>query len=63
MARVLDSHFHCPDCDPQLVRGVTRAICGAVIPVAVIGSGPTRKCPSCRRVERAHRNSHRKGRR
>jgi len=60
MPTVLDSHFHCPDCDPQLVRGSTRAICGAVIPKPVVGNGPTRKCPRCERIRRQHEASHRR---
>ena len=39
-------HFHCPDCDPVLVRGTTRAICGHVIQPAIVGDGPQRKCPA-----------------
>ncbi|GAA1528454.1 hypothetical protein GCM10009730_42120 [Streptomyces albidochromogenes] len=61
MATVLDSHFHCPDCHPQLVRGSTPAICGVVIPLAVVGSGPERKCPACKRARRQHKPGHKKG--
>ncbi|MFF6808709.1 hypothetical protein ACFZAG_02260 [Streptomyces sp. NPDC012403] len=56
---VLDAHFHCPDCGP-LVFGVTRAICGQVIPAPVVGDGPERKCPACKAARRAHRAGHRR---
>jgi hypothetical protein len=58
MAPVLDRHFHCLDCDPQFRPGVTRAICGRVIPAPVVGRGPTRKCPDCRKTLRSHKASH-----
>ncbi|NUK72119.1 hypothetical protein HRW23_22030 [Streptomyces lunaelactis] len=58
-----DMHFHCPDCDPVLVRGTTRAICGHVIQPAIVGDGPQRKCPACKRVKRAHVAGHKGGRR
>jgi hypothetical protein len=61
LAVVLDEHFHCPDCDPVLVRGQTRVICGAIIPPPIVGSGPTRKCPPCKTTVRAHKRSHKKG--
>lgn len=53
-----DMHFHCPACHPQLVRGVTRAICGAVIPPAIVGRGPERKCRGCKSGLRKHKASH-----
>ena len=53
------SHFHCPDCHPQLQRGVTPAICGAVIPPPIVGNGPEHKCPPCKRLRRQHEASHR----
>lgn len=59
MPAVLDKHFHCPDCHPQLVRGSTPAICGVVIAPPIVGSGPTRKCPACRSALPAHKASHR----
>jgi hypothetical protein len=62
MRRVLDMHFHCPDCHPQLVRGVTPAICGQIIPPGVVGNGPERKCPACKGALRQHKASHGKGR-
>lgn len=52
-------HFHCPACHPQLVRGVTPAICGAVIPPPIVGNGPEHKCPPCKRLRRQHEASHR----
>ncbi|MEJ1200857.1 MULTISPECIES: hypothetical protein [unclassified Streptomyces] len=55
----LISHFHCPDCGP-LVFGVTRAVCGHVIPAPVVGNGPERKCPACKTAMRAHKTSHRR---
>jgi len=55
-----DMHFHCPGCNPVLVRGTTRGICGQVIPLPVVGNGPQRKCPACKRIERAHTKSHKK---
>lgn len=58
MPAVLDEHFHCPDCHPQLVRGTTPAICGQTIPVAVVGNGPTRKCTGCKSALRKHKSSH-----
>ena len=60
MAAVLDMHFHCPDCHPQLQRGVTPAICGAIIPPAVVGSGSQRKCQTCKSLLRQHKASHRR---
>ncbi|MGW0312039.1 hypothetical protein [Streptomyces flavidovirens] len=60
MATVLDNHFHCPDCHPTLQRGVTPAICGQVIPPAVVGSGPTRKCPPCKAARCSHKAGHKK---
>lgn len=60
MATVLDSHFHCPDCHPQLRPGITPAICGAVIPAPVVGRGPVRKCPPCKSALRGHKASHRR---
>jgi hypothetical protein len=60
MAAVLGEHYHCPACGP-LAYGVTRAICGQVIPAPVVGNGPTRKCPACKTALRAHKASH-KGR-
>ncbi|MFD9464342.1 hypothetical protein [Streptomyces sp. NPDC060027] len=60
MAAVLDAHFHCPTCDPVLVRGQTRAICGQVIPLPVVGNGPVRKCPPCNATRRAHEKGHRR---
>jgi hypothetical protein len=59
VATVLDEHFHCPICGP-LVFGVTRAVCGQVIPAPVIGNGPTRKCPGCKSGLRAHKADHKK---
>jgi hypothetical protein len=62
-AAVRDMHFHCPECHPQLQRGVTPAICGAVIPPAVVvaGNGPRqRKCRPCKDSLRQHKASHRK---
>ncbi|MEU9224843.1 hypothetical protein AB0D40_10805 [Streptomyces massasporeus] len=56
---VPNSHFHCPDCGP-LVFGVTRAICGHVIPAPVVGDGPERKCPACKAALRGHQRSHRR---
>lgn len=56
---VLDKHFWCDRCGP-LVHGETRAICGAVIPVQVAGSGPERKCPACKTAMRQHKASHRR---
>ncbi|MBB4711180.1 endogenous inhibitor of DNA gyrase (YacG/DUF329 family) [Streptomyces luteogriseus] len=55
-------HFHCPDCHPQLQRGVTPAICGATIPLPIAGNGPERKCPACARALRQHKASHKRGR-
>ncbi len=55
---VLDAHFHCPDCGP-LAFGVTRAICGQVIPAPVVGDGPSRTCPPCKAALRAHQAGHR----
>ena len=54
------SHFHCPDCHPQLQRGVTPAICGEIIPPAIVGNGPERKCQPCKNSLRQHKASHRK---
>ncbi|SED30232.1 hypothetical protein SAMN05216532_4126 [Streptomyces sp. 2231.1] len=54
-ARVLISHFHCPVCGP-LVFGVTRAVCGQVIPAPVLGNGPERTCPACKKALRNHRH-------
>lgn len=56
----LPAHFHCPTCHPQLVRGTTPAICGQVIPPAIVGSGPEPKCPACKKALREHKASHRK---
>jgi hypothetical protein len=42
------------------VFGVTRAICGHVIPAPVVGDGPERKCPACKAALRAHKASHRR---
>lgn len=53
-------HFHCPACHPQLVRGTTPAICGQVIPLPIVGNGPTHKCPACKAQLRRHKGSHRK---
>jgi hypothetical protein len=56
-------HFHCPECHPQLQRGVTPAICGAIIPPAIVVSGKLprqQKCPACKRSGRQHKASHRK---
>ncbi|MFE0853909.1 hypothetical protein [Streptomyces mutabilis] len=58
-APALISHFHCPDCGP-LVFGVTRAVCGEVIPAPVIGDGSERKCPACKAARRSHKASHRR---
>jgi hypothetical protein len=54
------SHFHCPDCDPTLVPGSTRAICGAVIPVPLRtdASFINRNCRDCTRELRRHKASH-----
>ncbi len=57
---VLVSHFHCPDCGP-LAYGVTRAVCGQIIPPPVVGSGPSRKCPPCQAALRGHKADHKKG--
>jgi hypothetical protein len=54
------SHFHCPDCHPVLTRGVTPAICGAVIPPPVVGNGPSRKCPGCKGSLSRHKAAHAK---
>ncbi|UJV41607.1 hypothetical protein [Streptomyces sp. AMCC400023] len=59
---VLDMHFHCPDCHPQLKPGVTPAICGQTIPAPIVGNGPVRKCPPCKQALRRHKASHKKGR-
>lgn len=59
--RVLDMHFHCPTCHPQLQYGATPAICGQVIPAPVVGNGPVRKCPPCKASRRRHEASHKKG--
>ncbi|MEV0639024.1 hypothetical protein AB0I77_29590 [Streptomyces sp. NPDC050619] len=56
---VLDMHFHCSDCHPQLQPGVTPAICGRTIPPPTVGNGPVRKCPGCKRALPKHRASHR----
>jgi len=58
VATVLDMHFHCPDCEPQLRPGVTRGICGQTIPVPAVGSGPVRKCPPCKTALPGHKASH-----
>ncbi|NEC89105.1 hypothetical protein [Streptomyces sp. SID12501] len=58
-APVLVAHFHCPDCGP-LVFGVTRAVCGQVIPPQVVGNGPHRNCPACKAALRTHKTSHRR---
>lgn len=60
------AHFHCPKCDPVLVRGQTLAVCGAVIPEAIViprgePMPPRRKCPDCRQQLPEHNASHRKG--
>jgi hypothetical protein len=55
---IADMHFHCPTCHPQLVRGSTPAICGAVIPPPIPGRGPTRKCAGCKSALRKHNASH-----
>lgn len=55
---VLDMHFHCPDCHPQLVPGSTPAICGRTIPAPVVGTGPVRKCPDCKSAIRTHKKTH-----
>lgn len=57
VATPLDMHFHCPACGP-LVYGVTRALCGEIIPPPVVGSGPVRKCPPCKAQVRAHKKGH-----
>lgn len=54
------SHFHCPDCHPQLQRGVTPAICGEIIPPAIVGNGPERKCQPCKNSLPQHKASHRR---
>ncbi|MBL3664494.1 hypothetical protein JL475_00340 [Streptomyces sp. M2CJ-2] len=61
MTVVLDAHFHCPDCGP-LQRGVTRAICGQIIPPPEVGDGPVRvrKRPPCKSALRAHKKGHRR---
>ena len=61
LAQVALSHFHCPKCHPVLTRGQTPAVCGAVIPPPIVGSGPERRCPDCRRQLPSHKASHRKG--
>ncbi|OEV03814.1 hypothetical protein AN219_37690 [Streptomyces nanshensis] len=58
------NHFHCPKCYPELFRGVTPAVCGAVIPEAIVVPRgepvpPSRNCPDCRRVRFTH--PHKKG--
>ncbi|MFJ8594848.1 hypothetical protein [Streptomyces sp. NPDC093598] len=59
-ASVPMTHFHCPDCHPQLKRGVTPAICGEIIPPAIVGTGPERKCQPCKGLLRQHKASHRR---
>lgn len=59
-APVPNTHFHCPECHPQLQRGVTPAICGEIIKPAIVGNGPERKCQSCKRSLRQHKASHRR---
>ena len=59
-ASVAKAHFHCPACHPQLQRGITPAICGDIIPPAIVGSGPERKCGPCKDSLRQHKASHRR---
>jgi hypothetical protein len=53
------AHFHCPTCHPQLVRGVTPAVCGAVIPPPIVGTGRAPKCGPCKSALRSHNANHR----
>jgi hypothetical protein len=55
----VEKHFHCPTCHPELIRGVTPAICGSVIPPPVVGRGWAPKCRACKAALRSHKASHR----
>lgn len=55
-------HLHCETCHPVLQRGVTPAICGEIIPPAIVVSGKVprqQKCPACSNAKRQHKASHR----
>lgn len=58
-APIPTAHFHCPKCHPQLQRGVTPAICGEIIPPAIVGTGPEQKCRPCKSSLGQHKASHR----
>ncbi|MFI9170493.1 hypothetical protein [Streptomyces lincolnensis] len=52
-------HFHCPECEPQLVMDSTPGICGSTI-VYLDPGKRTKKCPGCQRKLSSHKRSHRR---